>query len=112
MKLLFDENLSWRLVQKISTYYPESSHISSVKSIGTPAIDLRIWEYAKSNHFVIVTYDEDFYELQTLKGFPPKIIWLRFGNLSTNEIADRLIALQAKIIQFIENSDVGILEVY
>lgn len=112
MKLLFDENLSWRLVQKLAGFYPNSIHVLNIKSIGSPAIDLKIWEYARDNDFVITTYDEDFYELQALKGFPPKIIWLRFGNLSTDEIAGRLLAIKEKVIAFVENPEAGILEVY
>ena len=35
---------------------------------------------------MIVTKDADFSELGVVKGFPPKIIWIRRGNCSTQEI--------------------------
>jgi len=46
-----------------------------------------IWEYAKSNDYTIVTFDSDYYDLSIIKGYPPKIIWLRAGNNTTKEIA-------------------------
>ena len=47
-----------------------------------------------------------------LKGFPPKIIWLRTGNTSTNDIANSLNLKVDSIKEFLENPDIGILEIY
>jgi predicted nuclease of predicted toxin-antitoxin system len=52
--------------------------------------NLNIWKYALSNDFTIVTRDSDYNELLVLKGFPPKVIWIRRGNCSTNEIETML----------------------
>jgi predicted nuclease of predicted toxin-antitoxin system len=35
---------------------------------------------------MIVTKDADFSEFGVVKGFPPKIIWIRRGNCSTSDI--------------------------
>jgi predicted nuclease of predicted toxin-antitoxin system len=59
--------------------------------------DLMIWEFAKTNKYSILTFDEDFSELQNLFSYPPKIIWLRTGNVSTREIASLLTRLQDNI---------------
>ena len=48
---------------------------------------MEIWEYAKNNNFCIVTFDADFVDIATIKGHPPKIIWLRTGNMTTENIA-------------------------
>jgi len=61
---------------------------------------------------VIVTHDEDFYELQLVRGFPPKIIWLRMGNTSTLNILNKLIERRDVLLSFEENRDLGILEIY
>jgi predicted nuclease of predicted toxin-antitoxin system len=74
--------------------------------------DSSIWQYALKNNYVVLTFDEDFIEFQNLYGYPPKIIWLRMGNMNTQQIANRLIQLEATIIKFIYDSFSGVLEVY
>ncbi len=88
MKLLFDENISFRIVKKSAEIFPNSIHVTDV----SPALetDAAIFEYAKVNEFTIVTFDEDFNDLQSLRGFPPKVIWLRMGNSSTLSVLHKL----------------------
>jgi predicted nuclease of predicted toxin-antitoxin system len=50
------------------------------------ATDNEIWEYARKNNYAIITFDADFYDISIINGHPPKIVWLRTGNISTNEI--------------------------
>lgn len=88
MKLLFDHNLSPRLVNRLANLFPESTHVYTL-GMGQED-DLNIWKYALSNDFTIVTRDSDYNELLVLKGFPPKVIWIRRGNCSTNEIETML----------------------
>lgn len=88
MKLLLDENISYRVLKSISTVFPGSMHI--VQQSNSVKEDLGIFDYAKVNEFTIVTFDEDFYDIQLLKGYPPKIIWLRFGNSSNLKVVDKL----------------------
>ena len=82
--LLFDQNLSPRLVDRLEDLYPESRHIS-VLGLGH-AFDKDVWEYAREHGYIIVTKDADFSELGLLLGFPPKVIWIRRGNCSTRDI--------------------------
>ncbi len=82
MKLLFDQNISYRVVDKITALFPGSLHISNVGLQNRR--DLEIWEYAKKYEFAIVTFDADFYHFSLIYGHPPKIIWLKSGNLITN----------------------------
>jgi len=76
------------------------------------APDREIWEFAKSNDYVIVTQDSDFNDLNSLHGFPPKIIWIRTGNLKTQAIVDILIDYSEEIIQFTHDSKYGCFEIY
>lgn len=69
MKLLVDENISYRILRLIGKSFPDSIHVTAIKE--GKVTDTEIWNYAKENNFIIVTYDEDFYEWQQLKGFPP-----------------------------------------
>ena len=85
MKLLLDQNISFRVSKIISDRYPI---VKQVRELGLEnSTDSEIWEYAKSNSYTIVTFDSDFYDLSVFRGCPPKIIWLRIGNSSTENTA-------------------------
>lgn len=88
MKLLFDQNLSFRLCQGLADLFPSSSQ---VRLLGLAEADDRtVWQHAKANGFVLVTQDSDFAEIAALYGHPPKVIWLRCGNQPTKVIENRL----------------------
>ncbi len=82
--LLFDQNLSHKLIQRISNLFPNSDHVKNLDM--AEADDYTIWKYARDNNLTLVTQDVDFVELSVLEGIPPKIIWLRCGNTSTSNI--------------------------
>jgi len=84
MKLLFDQNLSPRLVTLLADLYPGSSHVHLLHL--DQVADREVWEYARQENFLIVTKDADFGDLCVLFGFPPKIIWIRRGNCSTHSV--------------------------
>ena len=84
MKLLFDENLSARLVRAFAGEFPDSSHVTSLGLAGTS--DHVIWEYARTHGYTVVSKDDDFRSLSLVNGAPPKVIWKRVGNASTTDI--------------------------
>jgi predicted nuclease of predicted toxin-antitoxin system len=88
MKLLFDENLSHKLAQRLSDIFPDSLHVRDVglKAADDPAV----WEYAKENGLVIVSKDVDMHNRSFIFGFPPKVVWVRLGNCSTTDIENLL----------------------
>ncbi len=88
MKLLFDQNLSWRLPAKLADLYPDSQHIRDAGLKESQDID--IWNYAKANDFVIVTKDIDFQQRSLLFGHPPKVVRLRVGNCTVQTIENLL----------------------
>ena len=73
MKLLFDENLSPRLVDLLLIVFPESSHVRNVGL--AKAADDRVWSYAQEHGFVIVSKDSDFDQRSFVLGAPPKVVW-------------------------------------
>ena len=88
MKLLFDQNLSLKLCSRLADLFPGSEQ---VRRVGLETADDRaIWEYAKTKGFVIVSLDADFADLAALHGAPPKVIWLRCGNQTTEFIEKML----------------------
>ena len=112
MKLLFNQNISYRIIPKVIKYFPESKHVSQVGL--NDSEDSEIWNFARVKGFVIVTFDSDYYDLSLIRGCPPKVIWLRIGNLLTNELAKVIIINSQRIIDFItlkENEDKSCLEI-
>jgi len=101
MKLLFDQNISYRIVNKVIEVFPESKHVSHVGLNDSEDID--IWQYARMENYVIVTFDSDYYDISLINGCPPKLIWLRTGNLTTDEIKKVLISNAEIIHDFILN---------
>jgi predicted nuclease of predicted toxin-antitoxin system len=84
VKLLFDQNLSYRLILALRQEYPDSQH---VRDVGLrDAADAVIWQYAAQHGFAIVTKDADFHQRSFLYGHPPKVVWVRVGNGSTATI--------------------------
>ncbi len=100
MRLLLDENISFRVLKMIDLVFAESIHVTyhglSAKS------DRDIYKYALANDLLIVTFDEDFYELQLINGYPPKIIWLRFGNSNNLKVANKLVENKEVIEAFLQ----------
>ena len=73
MKLLFDQNISYRISKKLIDFPITSLHVSEC----------------------------DLYDLAILKGHPPKVIWLRTGNLTTSKIVEIILKNQALITEFL-----------
>lgn len=96
MKLLFDENLSHRLVKLLADLFPYSVH---VRDIGLKAADdIEVWNYAKANDFMIVSKDSDMHDRSFLFGYPPKVIWVRLGNCSTSDV-ERLLRREFETVE-------------
>ena len=75
------------------------------------ATDLDIWEFAKANGYTIVTFDADFYDFSQFYSQPPKIIWFRFGNTSTDNLAAILLNNLKIINQFINDDGLACLQI-
>ncbi len=84
MKLLFDQNLSHRLVTELENEFPDSKHLRDFAM--AEAEDWEVWAFAASNGFVITTKDSDFYQRSLIHGPPPKVLWIRIGNADTSTI--------------------------
>jgi predicted nuclease of predicted toxin-antitoxin system len=103
MKLLFDQNISYRILKKIEADYPNAQQVRRLGLDNTS--DIEIWEYAKKHEFSIVTFDGDFADIATINGHPPKILWLRTGNTTTDNIAKILIEKKEMIKAFLEEEE-------
>jgi predicted nuclease of predicted toxin-antitoxin system len=107
MKLLFDQNLSPKLVNRLADLFPGSIH---VQSVGLDcAADDHIWEHSRLNGFAIVTKDEDYNNLSVVRGSPPKVIWLQLGNCTTPQVEALFRARFVDIEAFEKDPSVGTL---
>ena len=105
-RLLFDENLSPRLVKLLAEPFPGSVHVDDVGLHGRPDGD--VWAYARDNGFVLVSKDNDFRQLSFLRGAPPKVVWLRIGNAPTHAAADLLRSRKADVESFVCDADTAL----
>jgi predicted nuclease of predicted toxin-antitoxin system len=109
MKLLFDQNISFRILQRIQPFFPDATQVI-LKQLQN-ATDRQIWEYAKQHGYMIVTFDSDFYDFSIIWGSPPKIILIRSFNQTTHYIAELLIKHKDNIVAFSQNSSLDCLEI-
>jgi predicted nuclease of predicted toxin-antitoxin system len=98
VKLLLDHNLSPRLEAKLKEEFDSIVHVAWLDM--SQAADISIWDHAKANDFIIVTKDKDFLERSSLMGHPPKIIHLRLGNCSVQDIVELLADQSSQIKAF------------
>ena len=110
MKLLLDENLSRRILPFLETNYPGSTQVALIGM--ERASDEEIWHYAKNNGFCIVTKDADFYDLSLVNGAPPKVIWLKNGNVTKSAVAQILLANRHYIEEMLAMIDTTCVELY
>jgi predicted nuclease of predicted toxin-antitoxin system len=96
MKLLFDENLSPRLPQLLAALFAGSVHVRECGLKG--ASDEAVYRYARTNGFTIVSKDSDFYQRVLLYGHPPKLIWLRIGNCTRDDLMALLVKHEKDIV--------------
>jgi predicted nuclease of predicted toxin-antitoxin system len=108
VKLLFDQNISHRIIKLLDADFSACDQIRRLKLENKS--DKEIWTFAGQNNFIVVTFDADFYEFSNLYGHPPKIIWLRFGNNTTSGIAQVLIEKKELINDFIKQDEFSCLE--
>jgi len=109
MKLLLDANISWRLTPVLAEHFGECVHVNKTE-LPKPAKDIEIWNYASKNGYIIITQDSDFLHLFETKGFPPKVILLRVGNIDRKTTEKILLQSKPSILD-LENGDFGLLEI-
>ncbi len=110
MKLLFDQNLSFKLCNLLADLFPGSAQ---VRLLGlAEAGDRVIWDHAKANGFILVSQDSDFADMATLFGPPPKVILLRCGNQPTAVVAQLLRTQAEALHKFDRDKTAACWEIY
>ncbi len=110
MKLLFDHHLSYKLVKRLEDIFPNSTQTGLLGM--ARASDEAIWNHARQNGFIVVSFDADFCDLGALRGHPPKLIWLRCGNSTVPQIERLLRINHERIEAFSADPTTGSLEIF
>ena len=109
MKFLLDQNISFRLVATLESHFPGTAQ---VKRLGlTNKTDKEIWNYARQHDFILLTFDSDFYDLSVTLGSPPKLVWLKTGNITRKNISELIISRMEEIKAFYLDKDINCLEI-
>lgn len=106
MKLLLDENVSWRLAKYLAPH-DEVIHVDQTTLALSPT-DLTVWEYAEDHGYHILTKDNDFSDLAAIHGPLPKVIRLRNANVSVTFLAEALQVDLPKIMAHLEEDTTAI----
>ncbi|MEQ8928059.1 MAG: DUF5615 family PIN-like protein [Fulvivirga sp.] len=108
MNLLFDQNISPRILKILS---PQFSNCEQVRFAGLEdSSDIEVFQFAKKNNYAVVTFDSDFVDLNAMYGTPPKIVYLNTGNLTTKNISELLLNNIMRINQYLSSDSDDILE--
>jgi len=110
MKLLFDHNLSPALVRWLAPEFPGSTHVADEGL--DKATDDEIWKFAKDHDLAIVTKDADYSDLSTVRGFPPKVVWLQIGNCTNRQVETLLRTHLAALEAFETDTKLGVMALY
>ena len=99
---LIDENLPKDIWAEISAIH--------VTDLGDRKTDTEIWDYAKARGLVIVTKDTDFYDRILLEGEPPKVVWIRTGNMRRKQFETMISNVWKDVEEYLCNY--ALIEVY
>jgi predicted nuclease of predicted toxin-antitoxin system len=107
VSLLLDENLSPRLVTRLTSLFPNLTH---VRDVGLKqASDEQIWLRAKENGYTVVTADADFVALSNRLGWPPKVIHIEHCDFPLSAIEQILRHHAIRIAEFDRDPEAGLL---
>lgn len=110
MNLLFDENLSARLVELLAEEFPASAHLE--QALGRGRTDADVWQHAIAHGCAIVSKDNDFRQRAFMSGPPPKVIWLDVGNAGTERIAELMRSRKREVSRFGRGSEESLLALH
>lgn len=111
MRLLIDENLPVTLADLLPV---ECFHATK---FGRNQSDHELWIAAREQDLVILTRDTDFFDRLMIEGPPPKVVWVRLGNLRRRELEVGLVDMWATIEGLLVSADLieihpGIIETF
>ena len=98
MKFLIDNNPSYKPVNPLRDFFPDTAHVRTALSV--TADDFSIWDYAKKNDYTLLTKDNDFDERSQVMGCPPKLVQLICGNKPALYLLNLILLRKETILAF------------
>ena len=109
MRLLLDENVSWRLAAYLRPHCKAVLHVRDIGLDESP--DTSIWRYARQHGYDLLTKDEDFVRLLLAEGFPPRVVALQNAQVPVKALAEFLLARLPQLELFLgEQTEFGMLQ--
>ncbi len=99
-RYLIDENLPVTLAPILG------GDCLAASALGARPTDAELWQHARADDRVLLTKDADFFERILLEGPPPKIVWLRVGNLRRIELENHIRRVWPAIVALLATCDV------
>jgi predicted nuclease of predicted toxin-antitoxin system len=75
------------------------------------ADDAAVWTYAREGGFALVSKDSDFNHMSFLYGAPPKVVWRRAGNCTTDQALALIRREASTIAEFVDHAEEALLVV-
>lgn len=109
MRLLLDENISWRLAAYLRPHCAAVVHVRDLGLDNSP--DTSIWRYARQHGYDVLTKDEDFLRLVVTEGFPPRVVAVQNAQVPVAKLAEYLLARLPQLQEFLtaEQREFGLL---
>ena len=109
MRLLLDENISWRLAAYLRPHCAAVLHVRDISLDNSP--DTSIWRYARQQGYDVLTKDEDFLRLVLADGFPPRVVAVQNAQVPVAKLAEFLLARLPQIREFLgPQTEFGLLQ--
>ena len=109
MRLLVDENVSWRLAAYLRPHCEVVLHVRNIGLAESP--DTSIWRYARQHGYDLLAKDEDFVRLVVAEGFPPRVVALQNAQVPVKMLAKFLLARLPQLEAFLgEQTEFGMLQ--
>ena len=97
--LLIDENLPSSLAFVLPL------NCLHATELGKQLTDRQIWEHARAENLTVITRDTDFFDRLMLEGAPPKVVWVRLGNLRKRDLENLLLRRWPQITELLAEAD-------
>ena len=97
MRFLIDDQLPVALARWIATQGYTATHLSDAGLSGKP--DVEIWAFAARIDAIVVSTDEDFFDLRQQDPSGPRLVWLRWGNTRKSALLARIAVAWPDIIR-------------
>ena len=103
MKFLIDAQLPKALARRLALEGHEAAHVLDLKLGQLP--DNAVWRHAEETDAIIVSKDEDFAQWVLSGRTGPRILWLRIGNCTNQELLDWLFSAWPDVMAAFEGGE-------